>query len=111
MHSSDQHMLTSRGHLLKRSVWERLVATLDRGGGGANLKLFRRNNFYNLLYENHNFPYFYPLFLNFLWRCGNAVPTPSGGMGTPFPSVPLGNDPCLQVNHIVDVARFYWHSD
>ena len=41
------------------------------------------------------FPTFGYIFLTFLWRCGNAVPTRSGGVGTPFPRVSLGNDPRL----------------
>jgi len=111
----------SRGHLLKIEVWERPVATLDRGVGeacksndfsyttltiqlpGTCINSFQvwerwqnfKNFFNNLLWENLNFPCFWQLFSTFLWRCGNAVPTRSGGMGTPFPRVPFGNDPCL----------------
>jgi len=90
----------SRGHLLKIEVWERPVATLDRGVGEAcksndfsyttltiqlpdtsknSFQVWERsqscyNFFNNLLWENLNFPYFWLLFLFF-----------SGGVGTPFP--------------------------
>ena len=30
-------------------------------------------------------------------RCGNAVPTAKKGMGTPFPVVPIGNEPCIRL--------------
>ena len=49
--------------------------------------------FQKLLWENNYNPNFCQLLPTYLWRCGNAVPMRSGGMGTPFPRVPLGNDP------------------
>ena len=103
-----------RGHLLKREVWERPAATLYRGGGVQIEKKFQTiqltmqqypeppktalkcgnahkiANISFIIYyaKNHNFPYFWQLFLYFsleVWkrrshafrRCGYSVPTRS----------------------------------
>ena len=57
----------------------------------GTLKKFQ-NNVRKCTWLNKYFPNFFLLFYTFLWRCGNAVPTRSGGMGTPFPRVPIGNE-------------------
>ena len=101
-HNLKLHGPICRGHLLKREVWERPVATLDRGDGvqiehfsdetayyatvprtsKSSLQLWERsqnctNFFHNLLYENQNFHYFWQLFFTFLRRYGYSVPTRS----------------------------------
>ena len=118
-HTTDDNHCSaaSRGHLLKREVWERPAATLDRagggGGGGVQIEIFfptKQLNYYATVpypeprktacnYGNAHkiaqisFIIYYTKIITFL-TFGNSFLLFSGGVGTPFPRVPLGNDPC-----------------